>query len=293
MAVWLRRLGEGGGAGITVAAPVASQSVLLLACIRAAAWSPNILFWSFPHAALCAGPALLLQAGLAVTSSERGCEGDSGEGGDIKVLEASAETTSTEGDCEGNGGGGGDGGVKVLAASPETTTMQPGQAPKCDADDVEAAGAPPSRGAVAAASIFLTTLAHFVIYFAPSPSLLVRGSDAHGAPELSTLLPPLILWFASECVAVTVAGGDGGGGGSGGGEGECEGEDGGGSTLTSILADSGSSCAVRAAGVAFALLIPGLQFLCSDMHSTCTNPSFLRACSYDIQPHSCKRGITA
>ena len=42
-------------------AALASQSCILLACIRIAAWSSNVLFWSVTHAAAVALPALLLQ----------------------------------------------------------------------------------------------------------------------------------------------------------------------------------------------------------------------------------------
>ena len=235
MAVWLRRMGEaaGGGAGFVDAAPVVSQSVLLLSCIRAAAWSPNILFWSLPHAALCAIPALLLQAGLHVwPASENGSSSPtSADQPHIQVLPVSLETTELQQNApaaaEGGGGGvadakDGDGSVVVVTIT----------------------GAP-STGAVAAAAIFLTTLAHFVIYFAPSPSLLVRGSEEDAAPELSTLLPPLLLWFASECTAVVVTHGGSGGG----------------STLTSIVTDSNNSRATRARVMTFVLLnLVGMSF---------------------------------
>ena len=55
MAVGARRNGAAIDAGL------ASQSVILLACIRVAAWSPNILFWDVRYAAAVAGPAILLQ----------------------------------------------------------------------------------------------------------------------------------------------------------------------------------------------------------------------------------------
>ena len=52
------------------------------------------------------------------------------------------------------------------------------------------------------AAVFLTTLGHYVVWIGASPSLLLRGSSDDAVPELPTLLPPLLLAFASECAAM-------------------------------------------------------------------------------------------
>ena len=175
MAVWLRRAGVAGGAAFGTAAPLASQSVLLLACIRTAAWTPNILFWSLPHAALVALPALLLQAALRRREVRASGSPDAAEPRPIEVLPPSPETAALQPQ------------VPREPVEPETTPAIAVQAESKEADGAAAAdpAVAPSSAHVVAAALGLTTLAHYVIYIAPSPSLLVRGADLR--PETSDL----------------------------------------------------------------------------------------------------------
>eukprot|EP01048_Picozoa_sp_COSAG05_P010892 COSAG05_NODE_987_length_6284_cov_11.878092_1_plen_555_part_10 len=186
MAVSLRRSGAAGGETFTAAASIASQSVLLLCCIRAAAWSPNILFWSIQHAALVAAPALALQAALHKLTA-------SGESTRIEVTLAPHADERA-----------------ALAAAAAAVDANNTKTPAPLVEPTHTTAAQPSSGAVASAAIFLSTLGHWVVYIGASPFLLIRGSGDDAVPELATLLPPLLLAVASECVAVWLsAEGDG------------------------------------------------------------------------------------
>ena len=188
LAVVLRRRARFDGA-------LAGQSVLLLAAIRTAGWSPNVLFWSASHAAAVAAPALVLQLGLHVMA---GRSGRADEPTSVQVVgqaELAAEKQSLEQPPPVAAANGAAAAAAAAAAGPTT-------AGQTEAGDTAAA---PSPWEVVSAAVFLTTFAHYVLYIAPGAALLLRGAGGGLVPELSTTVLPLLPWFLSECAAVWLA----------------------------------------------------------------------------------------
>jgi hypothetical protein len=229
MAVWLRRThtggdsgggsgsGDGGGAALICAAPLVSQGVLLLACIRAAAWTPNVLFWSLPHALALALPALLLQAAMHLWAprtrvAEPPAQMQLQSGAMQAQAQLEMETTALHPQ------------VPSAPVSPEEALVAPtivvsskpgsdGAAAGAGGDEAVPAPAPaparvpPSRAAVAAAALSVATLAHYIAYIGQSPSLLLRGTDPDNTwtPELSKNLVVLVPWAAAECAMMVLS----------------------------------------------------------------------------------------
>ena len=61
---------------------------------------------------------------------------------------------------------------------------------------------PERLGAAVFAGTFLSSLVHFIVYFASGTALLVRGSGGGLEPQAITLVLPIVPWVASECIAL-------------------------------------------------------------------------------------------
>jgi endonuclease/exonuclease/phosphatase family metal-dependent hydrolase len=145
-----------------------SQSLIILAFVRAAAWSRNILFWSVSHAAGLTVPTVclhLLLDRLALDHKDTSLHRDA----PISPKRDTAHNTGRNG-------------------SQISTTFRTGRVGV-------------TRVVVFARAVYVTSIVHYAAYISPGLALFVRGADKHMQPSLSTTVLPLLPWFASECLA--------------------------------------------------------------------------------------------